>query len=87
MDAAHPTSLRHLLVRMAATLLALVVLFPLSYGPAVFVAYKFPSTHDHIVAFYDPLVQAIAGTPLNPPFDAYVIWWERRAGWDGNYYY
>ena len=81
MDAAETSPLRRLLVRGAATLLALAGLFPLSYGPAVFVAYKSSSMYPYIVEFYDPMVQAIAGTPLDQHLNAYSEWWMRLAGW------
>ena len=80
MDAEHPTSPRHLLGRVAATLLALVVLYPLSAGPVVYLAEKLRADSKVTGLFYEPLHWAIIGTPLEQPYVEYVYWWLRLAG-------
>ena len=76
MDAENPTSLRRLLVRMAATLLALVVLYLLGAGPACYVAEKFPRSELFVELLYFPLWEGIAQTPLAGPFYSYATWWQ-----------
>ena len=80
MAAAETPSLRHLLVRVAATLLALVVLYALSAGPASYVAVKCPGTVPRLVMLYGPLRTVLAWTRLQKPFHAYVDLWSNAAG-------
>ena len=80
MDAEHPTSPRHLLGRVAATLLALLLLYPLSAGPAVYVAIKLGFDLRPVDRFYAPLAWAIDDTPLAPPMQTYIFWWVNRTG-------
>ena len=79
MDAEHPTSPRHLLGRVAATLLALLVLYVLSTGPAIYVAFKLRLDAKVVHRFYAPFVWAIKDTPLEKPFVRYNAWWLRLA--------
>ena len=81
MDAENPTSLRHLFVRVAATLLALVGLYVLSTGPAAYAAVKHPNIQVLGDIFYRPLGMAIRGSALEKPYRAYALWWARLAGW------
>ena len=80
MDAEHPTSPRHLLGRVAATLLALLLLYPLSMGPAIYVAVKLRTGFRFQNRFYAPLYWAIDHTPLTAPYHKYRVWWTRLAG-------
>ena len=80
MDAENPTSLRQLLLRAAATLLAVVVLYALSVGPAYYLALKLGRNPIALDRFYVPLSWATKGTPLEKPIDAYVDLWLRLAG-------
>ena len=80
MDAEHPTSPRHLLGRVAATLLALLLLYPLSAGPAVYLVLKSRRGFRVENRFYAPLEWAIQGTPLEQPCFEYREWWVRLAG-------
>lgn len=80
MDAENPTSLRQFLVRVAATLLALVVLYPLSSGPAIYVQAKLSTPSTASDTFYKPLFRALQNTPLENPFYVYLDWWMERAG-------
>ena len=80
MDAEHPTSPRHLLGRVVATLLALLLLYPLSAGPAVYLAIKLKSDFKLVDRFYAPLLWATHDAPLKQLLDDYVRWWSRLAG-------
>ena len=80
MDAENQTSLRRLLVRMAATLLALAVLYVLGAGPAVYMAVKFPRSEPLLSQIYRPLDEAMLNTPLWSAFHAYENWWTEFAG-------
>ena len=84
MDAEHPTSPRHLLGRVAATLFALLLLYPLSEGPAVYLEVKLKIDSKVLDRLYAPLEWAIAGTPLERPMIEYENWWARLAGYDSN---
>ena len=79
MDAENPTSLRRLFVRVAATLLALVGLYVLGFGPSVYLAVRHPRKCARLVELYDPLRAAVRGTPLEKPLFAYQKWWFKRA--------
>ena len=79
MDAEHPTSPSHLLGRVAATLLALLLLYPLSVGPAVYLAVRLRKEHNELFRFYGPLNWAIEGTPLEQICRAYGVWWGNLA--------
>ena len=80
MDVAETPSLRHLLVRMAVTLLALVLLYVLGAGPAVYMAVKFPRSEPLLSQIYRPLDEAMLNTPLWSAFHAYENWWTEFAG-------
>ena len=84
MDAEHPTSPRHLLGRFTATLLALLLLYPLSAGPAMYVAERFPGSQPLIALLYVPLLEAIERTPLAGPFYSYAMWWQNLARYYGH---
>ena len=79
MDAAETPSLRRLLVRMAATLLALTGLYVLSVGPAAYVDEKLPASQTFLTTLYMPLFDVMEQTPLAEPFYSYVIWWRELA--------
>ena len=81
MDSANPSSLRsRLLVRMTATLLALVLMYVLGVGPAWRIALKSDRLSPYIVKLYEPLFMGIEGTPLERPFYAYMGWWGMHGG-------
>ena len=80
MDAEHPTSPRHLLGRVAATLLALLLLYPLSVGPAVYLDVKLKSDSRVFNRFYAPLLWATKDQPLDELRNDYVRWWVRLTG-------
>ena len=82
MDAEHPTSPRHLLGRVAATLLALLLLYVLSIGPVVYLHVKLKRDFTVLDPFYVPLVWVIEHSSLGEPFYEYVSWWVRLAGGD-----
>ena len=82
MDAEHPTSPRHLLGRVAATLLALLLLYPLSIGPAVYAAVKLKADPTMLYSFYAPMFWATEYTPLQQPRREYLRWWLRLAHGD-----
>ena len=75
MDAAETPSLRRLLVRMAATLLALVVLYVLGSGPASYANMHYPQSRRLYAELYRPLNMAAADTPMEIPLFAYEEWW------------
>ena len=75
MDAENPTSLRRLLLRAAATLLALLLLYPLSVGPAAYLMAKLRVHPPLLYRFYAPLAWAINGTPLLKLGNDYIEWW------------
>ena len=75
MDAEHSTSPRHLLGRVAATLLALLLLYPLSQGPAFYLQVKLKRDIKVLNRCYKPLDWVIEGTPLEKPYGEYVFWW------------
>ena len=79
MDAENPTSLRRLLLRMAATLLALVGLYVLGAGPAIYIYVKFPRSMPFVLELYEPLFWEVSQTPLAGLFESYVIWWQNLA--------
>ena len=81
MDTENPTSLRRLLLRVAATLLALLLLYPLSAGPAYYLAVKLHTHSKALHRFYVPLDWATKATPLEKPIFIYVGWWMMLAGW------
>ena len=85
MDAEHPTSSSHLLGRVAATLLALLVLYALSVGPAIYLEVKLKIDFKVLDRFYAPLVWAIDHTQLDKPYYTYVSWWLRLAGEHPNF--
>ena len=80
MDAEHPTSPRHLLGRVAATLLALLVMYVLSVGPAVCVAIKLEFSFRAVDHFYAPLLWATEAPPLQQLRYDYVRWWQWHTG-------
>ena len=75
MDAAETPSLRRLLVRGAATLLALAGLYLLGVGPAIYVAEKYPPSQTFVGELYEPLFWVASRTPLATPLNPYVEWW------------
>ena len=82
MDAAETPSLRRLLVRGAATLLALVGLYVLSVGPAAYVAAKSHRVTKVFERLYMPLWLAAGYADLGKQYNAYVGWWAGLAGVD-----
>ena len=80
MDAENPTFLRQFLVRVAATLLALLLLYPLSIGPAVYLTIKLKPRSNWLDRIYTPLLSATQDTPLEIPLGIYTGWWIRLAG-------
>ena len=84
MDSARPPTLRGLITRMLCTLLALLlVLYPLSIGPAYYYidAHYLPHTvkdYSIINKVYEPLFFVVRIiTPLSPPLHAYLHFWMR----------
>ena len=74
MDAENQTSLRRLLVRMAATLVALAVLYVLGAGPASYAYMHYPQSRRLYAELYRPLNMAAADTPMEIPLFAYEEW-------------
>ena len=79
MEAENPTSLRRLLLRAATTLLALVVLYALSVGPADYLVIKLRKPLRTLDGFYTPLDLATQDPPLAQLRIGYVRWWVRLA--------
>ena len=79
MDAENPTSLRRLLLHVAATLLALVVMYVLSAGPAEYFAVKFKPDSKVLTYMYAPLDWVTTDPPLQQPYIEYILWWARLA--------
>ena len=79
MDSENPTSPRGFLGRAAATLLTLLLLYPLSVGPAVYLAVRLRKEHNELFRFYAPLNWAIEGTPLEQICRDYGVWWRDLA--------
>ena len=84
MDQEKPHSLRGLITRMVCTLLALLlVLYPLSVGPAYYYidAHYVPHTvKDYAIInkVYEPLFFVVRIIrPLSPPLHAYLGFWMR----------
>ena len=82
MDTENPTSLRRLLLRAAATLLAVVVLYALSVGPAAYLEVKLRSSPMEVPSFYAALFLATQDPPLEQLRNGYVRWWVKLAGGD-----
>ncbi len=80
MDSEKPPSLGHLLVRVAATLVALLLLYVLGVGPATYAEIRWTGSAPLFDKLYDPFFRATHRTPLELPVDAYVEWWMRLAG-------
>jgi hypothetical protein len=93
-DADAPHTVRGLVLRIAGTLLALVLLYVLSFGPAYYgVGYRavrgpfqspygyFPDPYGAMdpPAFYAPLVTVTRGTILEKPLRRYANWWYAKA--------
>ena len=81
MDAEHPPTLLRHLGRSAATLLALLVMYPLSSGPAIYLQAKLSADGTASSALYKPLFWALQNSPLEIHFYAYYDWWVIRAGY------
>ena len=79
MDAENPTSLRRLFLRVAATLLALVVLYALSVGPADYLVIKLRKPLRVLDGFYTPLDLATEEPRLNDLRHEYETWWVKLA--------
>ena len=79
MDSETPPSLRHRLLKGAAALVALVLLYVLSSGPANYAAEKHPGFKPLVKELYEPLRQAVAGTPLGKLMFNYEVRWRRLA--------
>lgn len=70
-----------LLRRLGFTIVAVVVLYPLSIGPVTILYNRIPSERLRAVIelCYDPLDSLCTGTPLDPIIEGYVDWWSRLA--------
>ena len=82
METERPHSLRHLLIRIFGSVLALLLLYVLSAGPAAYYIVKKLSQGNGsgasvpiLIQIYQPLSKCVADTPLEPPFVAYCLWW------------
>lgn len=76
MDPENPHSITRLLARIGFMLLGLLVLYVLSFGPAIWAYNRFPESHGTIEAIYLPLARTIEGSPLEKPMQAYADLWE-----------
>jgi hypothetical protein len=87
MDPADSLTPRRWLLRIAATFLALLVLYVLSFGPVVgYFSYceilerdgfgKRPPLTECLV-IYDPLFSLVRDSALERPLGNYVLWWTR----------
>ena len=70
----NPPSIRSLLLKGVAVLVALPLVYVLSCGPAIFVAVKFPRTRDSISAYVVQL-ETMHNTALVSTVGAYCSWW------------
>ena len=75
MDSEKPYSLRSVLTRIVCTLLGVLLLYVVGYGPANYVYQRFPNSRNLITAIYDPLEAATDKTPLERPLNQYMGWW------------
>lgn len=81
-------SIRLLVVRMGAVLLALLVVYVLGAGPEVYFeschrnqggSIQPPSGYAIAHALYEPLYRVVGRTPLESPLASYRAWWVQRA--------
>ena len=80
MDVAETPSLRHRLLQGAAGFVALVGLYVLGDGPAVYLSVKLPKSEHFLGKLYDPLGLVVEDTPLQQPLYEYELWWWKLAG-------
>ena len=77
MDSAKPHSLGSLATRMACTLIGLLLLYVLSYGPAVFIWRIYPDTYLTGVKLYSPCLTALGYTWPARVWSSYGdCWWD-----------
>ena len=77
MDSEKPRSIGSIATRIGCTLIGLVLLYVLSYGPAIYVDQGgHPDWYDSLFRkIYAPLNLVAHGTPLQRPLDAYINFW------------
>ena len=80
MDSEKPDALRSLLTRVACILGGLLLMYVPSFGPAAYIAVKYPRSLPLVKDVYAPLVWVVESVHLDRPFDHYLVWWQNLAG-------
>ena len=75
MDSENPPASRRRIFKWPAILLALLLLYVLSAGPACYVFAKFPSIGSFFLPLYIPVSRVVEGTPAEQFWTAYLQWW------------
>jgi hypothetical protein len=65
--------------RIVWAIVLLPVLYALNAGPLAYCSAHFGLPVRIVEVMYGPLVRAIGGTALWPPYEAYINWWEALA--------
>lgn len=76
MDHAESKPRRHWPTYLASTLILLLVLYPLSIGPAAVIAYRYRDViPEGVWMIYWPILAAIEATGSEEIYKSYAIWW------------
>ena len=76
MDSEKPHSIGSIATRIVCTLLVLLLLYVLSFGPACLIGDRFDS-RPVVGKLYRPIFRVIDDTPLHDPVWDYIAWWIR----------
>ena len=79
MDEEKPHSISSIATRIVCMLLGVLVLYPLSFGPAAYLWTQQPSMYPAMMDFYHPLLMATYNTRFHDPLYGYMWWWEKLA--------
>ena len=75
MDSEKPHSIGSIATRIVCTLAGLLLMYVLSYGPAVFIWRIYPDTYLKGVRLYSPSLTALDGTWPQKVWSSYGDWW------------
>ena len=72
-------SLSRLMARVVGTVVAVVLLYWLSFGPAMYLAAKVPATQPAVGVIYLPVEWTVEQERVPPFYLAYLAWWRSYA--------
>ena len=75
MDQEKPHSIGSIATRIVCSLVSMLLLYVLSYGPASFIWRIYPNTYLPWVNLYSPSLTALSGTWLGNVWSDYGGWW------------